>query len=54
MYLDARHVFDDPIDFAGQRERYYLVRTPGSSRWSPAPRARRSRRAGRTDRRRRL
>jgi ADP-ribose pyrophosphatase YjhB (NUDIX family) len=22
------HVFEDPIDFAGQRERYYLVRTP--------------------------
>ena len=28
------HVFDDPIDFAGQRERYYLVRTPG---FEPVP-----------------
>lgn len=28
------HVFEDAIDFAGQRERYYLVRTPG---FEPAP-----------------
>jgi len=28
------HVFEDPIDFAGQRERYYLVRTPA---FEPVP-----------------